>query len=57
MPWFTRQVMPKMWKNGSTANARVPGSTSVTARSCCRLATRLRWVRITPFGLPLVPEE
>ena len=32
------------------------GCTSCTGRVCATLATRLRWVSITPLGLPVVPE-
>jgi hypothetical protein len=28
-----------------------------TAPDCCTLATRLRWVSITPLGRPVVPLE
>ncbi len=46
-----------MWKNGSTARIVVVLSTIITGSSWARLATRLRWVRITPLALPVVPEE
>ncbi len=46
-----------MWKNGSTARMRVSAVTLPSGEICCRFATRLRWVRITPLARPVVPDE
>ena len=47
-----------MWKNGSTATNVVVLVASSTAPSVCAMfATRLRWVSITPFDRPVVPDE
>ena len=46
-----------MWKNGSTASTTSSGSSAMTDIDCSALATRLRWVSITPLALPVVPDE
>ena len=45
-----------MWKNGSTARTTSSATIPCSGRICATLATRLRWVSITPLGLPVVPE-
>ena len=46
-----------MWKNGSTARTTSSGCSAITDIDCSMLATRLRWVSMTPLALPVVPEE
>src|SRR6478735_2885208 len=46
-----------MWKNGSTASTRSSAVRSMFGTHCCTFATRLRWLSMTPLGMPVVPEE
>ena len=46
-----------MWNIGIATSATSSGRKSLTAADCARLATRLRWVSITPLGRPVVPDE
>ena len=47
-----------MWKNGRTAMIRSsPSCRSTSGRDWLTLATRLRWVSMTPLGSPVVPLE
>lgn len=46
-----------MWKKGSTASTRSSGSLETSGVSWARLVAMLRWVSITPLGVPVVPEE
>jgi hypothetical protein len=46
-----------MWKNGRTAMIRSSSCRSISARVCATLATRLRWLSMTPLGRPVVPLE
>ncbi len=50
-------VIAKMWKNGMTASVRSSPSRrpGFHAFTCRRLAQRLAWVSIAPFGEPVVP--
>jgi hypothetical protein len=54
---FMHVVMPYTWKNGMTLRKRASPSRiwGIQARHWRVLATRLRWVRMTPFGTPVVP--
>ncbi len=49
--------MPKTWKKGiMQTTAALGGSSAVIhARVCATLASTLRWVSITPFGVPVEP--
>ena len=46
-----------MWKNGRNAGVVSPRPISTHCRHWSILATRLRWLSITPLGNPVVPEE
>ena len=48
---------PAAWKNGRTPSITSSGRIVRTASAWHTLATMLRWVRRTPFGSPVVPEE
>ena len=59
-------VSPKMWKNGNgTSIVPLLKLLAAEGRNCSpskgydwrMLLTTLRWVRTTPLGLPVVPEE
>jgi hypothetical protein len=46
-----------MWKNGSAPTSTSSAPIRWIARICSMLATRLRWVSITPLESPVVPLE
>src|ERR671936_194558 len=46
-----------MWKNGRTPTTVSSWVTGCWAVDCRMLATRLRWLSITPLGRPVVPLE
>ena len=43
-------MMPAMWKKGETLTTVSSSGAGSSAAESARLATRLRWVSITPFG-------
>ena len=47
--------VPATWNIGHTCNQRSSHEWPVTARLCMALASRLRWLSITPLGVPVVP--
>ena len=51
----SRLAMPATWNIGHTCSQRWSGRWPVAARLCCALASRLPWLSITPFGVPVVP--
>src|SRR5919199_314092 len=46
-----------MWKNGSTAMIFSSSRRSAGSSTCATFATRLRCVSMTPFDVPVVPDE
>jgi hypothetical protein len=42
--------------SGSTESAVSPGPTEKSLSASTTFETRLAWVRITPFGVPVVPD-
>ena len=46
---------PAAWNSGAMINHRVSGRNGANAWKWKALATRLRWVSITPFEAPVVP--
>ena len=47
--------VPATWNIGQTCSQRSSQECPVTARLCSALASRLRWLSITPLGVPVVP--
>src|SRR6185437_6609199 len=45
------------WKNGRTAMTRSSGAAGIAPSVWATLATRFRWVSMTPFASPVVPDE
>ncbi len=48
-------AVPATWKNGPAARKTSDGRSPQAIVLWNELATRLRWVRTTPFGRPVVP--
>ena len=48
-------IEPAAWNSGATTSQHVSGVNGQTIPMCIALATRLRWVSITPFDAPVVP--
>ena len=46
-----------MWKNGRKQTVLSPGSSEKIFKVWSILVDIFRWVRITPLGNPVVPEE
>ena len=47
--------MPAAWNIGATTSQLVSEVNGQQVMKCWALATRLPWVRITPFDAPVVP--
>src|SRR2546426_10914248 len=52
----SKTVRPYTWNSGTATSTRSGTPRSGTQRAVCiAFATRLRWVSIAPFGVPVVP--
>ena len=56
-PVFMIPASPARWKNGSAASTTSSGDKANRASHWTMLATRLRWLSITPLLSPVVPLE
>ena len=48
--------IPNTWKSGSVATATSSGPISTSSRAVEAPDDRFPWVRVAPFGAPVVPE-